>query len=366
MDGWIRVCLKNIARRTPKRYPSFPPFSSGHGSVNAVLVGLLYELMLSLRRDALVSVARYKYTSAVSPLFFFIRTPLFFFMLIFFFTVFSLQGGGFNEDLLDFALAGPKMRKWYGQEDALPSELIKDKKGGEEGGDDEDPEISATGEIILVLDADTDTGLSIITQLVLCRVPIRAVARKTDTVKTQFGPYCQVLSGDMSNPRFAQMALKGVRAIVSPGKTLVTLPEAARSAGVEHVVLLASRGEGSGLFGFGPSNDIAQPNSEREASCTNSGIATTVLRVGGVEDRPGTGNVNLRVSTGGEPAKGGGSSVLSRDDIAEIASMVAIRRAPGNTEIELTRGSSSTDDVTDRLAALGYQSVEYEDLEPFV
>ena len=57
---------------------------------------------------------------------------------------------------------GPKLRKWYGAEEKLPSD------GGEPGGEPEEEEDPNT-DYVLVTDADSPSGELIVTQLILAR-----------------------------------------------------------------------------------------------------------------------------------------------------------------------------------------------------
>ncbi|CAG9465849.1 unnamed protein product [Pedinophyceae sp. YPF-701] len=231
------------------------------------------------------------------------------------------QGGGFSEDLLDFALAGPKMRRWYGQEDALPSELIGDKKGkDDDDGGGEFGEEGNGGDKVLVLDADGGMGQAVLTALVLARAEIRAVARNTQPVRDQFGPYAEVISGDMKNPAFAKRVLRGVRAVIAAG-SLGAVPDVAASAGVSQIILISAVPSGGGFLGLFGGNEIAasiaQPGDAREAQLASCGVPCTTLRAGPVQDAPGMSQVTISAGNGA------GSAAVSADDLAAVAAAVA-------------------------------------------
>lgn len=65
--------------------------------------------------------------------------------------------------------------------------------------------------------------------------------RDPAAAKTAFGAYVTPVAGDVGSASALTMALKGVRAVVIPGRT-GQVPRLAAQAGVEHIVLLSSAG----------------------------------------------------------------------------------------------------------------------------
>lgn len=74
-----------------------------------------------------------------------------------------------------------------------------------------------------------------------CRAKVRILVRDTAAAKTGYGPYVEPVSVDMSSTGGLARALRNVRSVVVLGK-LGALPQAAKQAGVERLVLLSTAG----------------------------------------------------------------------------------------------------------------------------
>mmetsp|Transcript_6708 Transcript_6708/g.17950 ORF Transcript_6708/g.17950 Transcript_6708/m.17950 type:complete len:349 (-) Transcript_6708:1160-2206(-) len=282
------------------------------------------------------------------------------------------EGFGIQDDLLDFVLAGPKMRKWYGQEER---QLPRDGGGEDKPSDSEQDEFEedddGDGNAILVTDADTPSGEQVLLQLILARAAIRVLVKDPVATQAAYGPYVYPIRSDTSDARVMRIALKGAGSAVCLGK-LGELPKAAKAAGISHIVLLSSTGttQESGLLSMfsGDGGLSALRDPAREEAVINSGVRYTIVRVGGVVDAPGGQNglalLPVDVGQGGPQASSsaGGSAQqqrVSREDVAAVI-VNALLRPPstqGRAFQVVPTGSgpapSSTDDWTSLFEPFG-------------
>ena len=130
-------------------------------------------------------------------------------------------------------VGGPKLRRWYGEEDRLPGD-------GEFGDEPEEPEkednTPEANDAVLVLDAESAMGEQILLQLILARAAVRAAVQDEKKAKTSYGPYVTPVRGDS-----LQQALRGAQAVICPGK-LGNLLQVAPKTQVQHLILLSSVG----------------------------------------------------------------------------------------------------------------------------
>jgi uncharacterized protein YbjT (DUF2867 family) len=128
--------------------------------------------------------------------------------------------------------------------------------------------------MILVTGARGNVARSVVQQLVAAGAPVRATSREPGSVSLpEQVPVVQV---DLANPGTLQTALAGVRKIFlyCEPRGIDPLLEAARTAGVEQVVLLSS----SAVVDDGPESPIAQPKREVEEAIAKSELRWTFLR----------------------------------------------------------------------------------------
>nr|AYM52946.1 nucleotide-diphosphate-sugar epimerase/NmrA family protein [Jahnella sp. MSr9139] len=135
-------------------------------------------------------------------------------------------------------------------------------------------------QMILVTGATGNVGGAVLEQLVEAGYRVRVLAR--DPAKLgDLGGKVEVVKGDLSRPETLEAAFAGVdRAfIVCTGSDLATLAgnaaEAARKAGVKHLVLLSSASVGSGY-----DIQIGRWHRDAEARVKASGLAWTMVQPG--------------------------------------------------------------------------------------
>ena len=78
---------------------------------------------------------------------------------------------GFKDELLDFVLAGPKMRRWYGEGERLPEDGDFDPQPLEPPPAPKDQDVLPPEKrtVVLVTDADSQLGEQVLIQLILAR-----------------------------------------------------------------------------------------------------------------------------------------------------------------------------------------------------
>ena len=234
-------------------------------------------------------------------------------------------GGGFGDDLLDFMYAGRKLRRWYGQEgQVLPRDgrPLEEGPGGEDGR--EDAQDTGPRDQVLVLEADSaPMAEQVLLQLILARAKIKAVAKDAAKAKLGFGPYVEVLGGGPGDAAVLTKALRGVQALVLCGRVEPSALAAAAAAGVPHIVLLSAVGAPArGGFALFKNEEMAVlEDAAREAAVLRSGIAHTIVRVGGLSDGDG-GESRLELAAG-QAVK----EPVSREDAASVVAQAALRDA---------------------------------------
>lgn len=247
----------------------------------------------------------------------------------------GIKGG--IDGILDFALAGPKMRKWYNEEEDEGLQAVKgrgrEREGGTGGEDEAEP---TTRDGILVIGAETALGDAVLMQLILQRQPnVTAHVKSVERVRTQYAEYVRPMSVSLDSGAMGK-ALRGTRVVICCGPVanlvsrathdasltpllggntrqeapppLRAQPASAKAAVVEHLVCVDVEQRSSGPFGLGGSED-AQLEPAIPKACVASGVPTTVVRVKQISGRP---TVNaLSFSLDGEP-QGAVSRCVSR------------------------------------------------------
>jgi len=240
------------------------------------------------------------------------------------------------DDLLDVAMAGPKLRKWYGQGERM----IRD-GGEEEGGEgraqqeeDEEDGYEGEGDAILVLDADTPMGEQVVLQLILARAEVKALVKDVTAARNSYGPYVTPLSLDPSNPGLLKKALKNCGSVVVLGPSLGALPRVVKEAGMAHVLLLSAAGtpsQGGFLSGLFDKELSGLRDAGREDALRNTGVRYTVVRVGAVRDAPGgQAGLALTSSSGGQQGGATASAPVSREDLAAVIVQALMRPPQGD------------------------------------
>jgi len=247
----------------------------------------------------------------------------------------GIKGG--IDGILDFALAGPKMRKWYNEEEDEGLQAVKgrgrEREGGTGGEDEAEP---TTRDGILVIGAETALGDAVLMQLILQRQPnVTAHVKSVERVRTQYAEYVRPMSVSLDSGAMGK-ALRGTRVVICCGP-VANLPASAKAAVVEHLVCVDVEQRSSGPFGLGGSED-AQLEPAIPKACVASGVPTTVVRVKQISGRP---TVNaLSFSLDGEP-----QGAVSREDVALAAVQCALGKAPpGARQLSLSFAGSGVAD----------------------
>eukprot|EP00884_Botryococcus_braunii_P017092 jgi/Botrbrau1/4066/Bobra.152_3s0022.1 len=232
---------------------------------------------------------------------------------------------GFGDELLDFITAGPKLRKWYGEGERLPTD------GGlsEESvviAESEEEEDSGPHDAVLVTDGSSPTGEQVVLQLVSSRAVVKVLVNDAATAAAAtaaFGPYITPIVADLDDEKALVKALRGVRAVVVTGRLGALLLAAPRSQ-MEHLVLLSSVGatEGFTLKSLLDADSRVLKDPAREEAVMSCNVPFTIVRCSEIRDTPG-GSTQLRFAQGSAPFSG----EISREDLAKVLTG-ALAKAP--------------------------------------
>ena len=197
------------------------------------------------------------------------------------------------------------------------------------------PKLGAQGPaVVLVAGATGRTGRLLLEQLRRdSRFAIRPMARDMAAAKRSVGAEYAWVAGDVTRPETLGPALTGVSLVLCAiGGTersgpnspefvdyggVKNLTDAARNAGVRHIVLESSMGAGSGGGFLGMvlnlfSGDALKWKAKGEAYLRESGVPYTIVRPGGLTDDPG-GQKGIEFLQGDE-----GSGRIPRADVAAV------------------------------------------------
>lgn len=192
--------------------------------------------------------------------------------------------------------------------------------------------------VVLVAGATGRTGRLLLAELRRDpRFAIRPLARDVERTRTEVGADYAWVAGDVTRPETLRRALAGVSLVLcAVGGTersgpnspefvdyggVRNLTNAAREAGVRHLVLESSMGVGSGggmlgMFLNLMSGDALKWKAKAEAHLRQSGVPYTIVRPGGLTDGPG-GQRGIVLQQGDR-----GSGRIARADVAAV--MVAV------------------------------------------
>jgi uncharacterized protein YbjT (DUF2867 family) len=133
--------------------------------------------------------------------------------------------------------------------------------------------------MILVTGATGTVGREVVAQLLQAGRSVRALTRNPS--KARFDERVEVIQGDLDQPQTLTKAVEGVESVFSlaHGQDLIAqeanLVQAAKAAGVRHVVKLGALGAGDG-----DRTIIADWHNASELAIQESGIAWTFIRPG--------------------------------------------------------------------------------------
>ncbi|KAK9865755.1 hypothetical protein WJX84_010193 [Apatococcus fuscideae] len=231
----------------------------------------------------------------------------------------NIRARGLQDELLDYINGGPKLRKWYGAPDRIPSEVpVKELDPGADKLAGELAEQTSIQDSILVADGDSPMGEQIILQLILARAKLKALVRDPQAAKLAFGPYVQPIQGDTGNTEAVVRALAGCHTVIVPGRLGCLLPVASKQ-NLQHIVLLSSPDSGGWISSFLNNGKEA---AAREAAVKDAGVPFTVIQTGRISDEQGAQcSLNLEKSTASAP-----SSSISREDVASVVAAAAVHR----------------------------------------
>mmetsp|Transcript_26443 Transcript_26443/g.74404 ORF Transcript_26443/g.74404 Transcript_26443/m.74404 type:complete len:362 (-) Transcript_26443:90-1175(-) len=263
------------------------------------------------------------------------------------------QKPGIGDGLLDMLQGGPKLRRWYGEEDLL-GVGVADREQGKDKQEPEDEGIPK--DTVLVADADSPMGEQVVLQLILARQKVRVLVADPVAAKQAYGPYVDATRGHVSSLRGNREALREVSALVIPGQLGDSLQAAQEGAGVEQVVLLSSVGlQGGGLLSRllgGEQRLLADEG--REAAVRASGLPHIVVRAGAIRDAPRAPGSGLAITKDGIP-----EGEISREDVAKVLALCASTPLPGSADCAVLcvgQTALDTDWEADLLALVGSSS----------
>jgi len=192
-------------------------------------------------------------------------------------------------------------------------------------------ETDAVTGIVLVAGATGRTGRHVVEQLLERGLAVRVLSRSEDGARALFGDRVQVAQGDVREPATLAPAVDGARYVIwavgsnsradpsnSPEavdyrgvKNLVAAAVAA--GGVEHVVLISSRGVAEPTHPLNRfANNILLWKGLGENALRFSGLNYTVVRPGGLTEEPATGAVLAGQDTALPPGS------ITRADVARV------------------------------------------------
>lgn len=230
---------------------------------------------------------------------------------------------------------------------------------------------AVAGDLILVAGATGRTGQQLVRELNAAGYRVRALVRDADRAKAVLGDAVEYATGDVRQRPTIDSALKGVRyAISAIGATrkdpangpefvdfqgVRNLADAAAAAKLDQLVIVSSAGVTrkdhilNRLF-----DNVLVWKGKGEEAVRASGVPYTIVRPGGLTDKPG-GENGVRLEQGDR-----GTGFISRDDLARVC--VAALKSPAARNRTFELYGAQTPPVTDwdalfgKLAADGPQS----------
>ena len=220
----------------------------------------------------------------------------------------------------------------------------------------------AAGELVLVAGATGRTGQQIVRELNAAGFKVRALVRDPASARAVLGDSVEYATGDVRQRPTLDAALRGVRyAISAIGATrkdpanapefvdfqgVRNLAEAAAGAKLEQLVIVSSSGVThkdhmlNKMF-----NNVLLWKAQGEAAVRASGVPYTIVRPGGLTDKPG-GQNGVRLEQGDQ-----GTGVIPRADVARVC--VAALKSPAARNRTFELYSAQTPPETDWDALFG-------------
>eukprot|EP00270_Netrium_digitus_P005506 TRINITY_DN17323_c0_g1_i1.p1 TRINITY_DN17323_c0_g1~~TRINITY_DN17323_c0_g1_i1.p1 ORF type:complete len:346 (+),score=105.12 TRINITY_DN17323_c0_g1_i1:160-1197(+) len=272
----------------------------------------------------------------------------------------------FGDQLLDYIEAGPKMRKWYGApEQQLPGErdLAREQELQKQEVAEEDDEEEGAGKRVLVVDAESETGMLVVLSLILARAKIRVLVKDVRAATDAFGPYVEAVMGHPNDVLSVDCALKGVNSIILPAAAVGVVPERAKAKAVKHIVLLSEAidvQQQQGLVGKLLNGGKAKRTAERESAVLASGVPCTILRAPPLEDAPG--GSGFSVSEPSTLQGRGKNQSMTREDAARACVLALQRPIPESPPaaavvLDVANGSADDESFISQLESIARKTV---------
>ena len=217
-------------------------------------------------------------------------------------------------------------------------------------------------DLVLVAGATGRTGQQIVRELQAAGYRVRALVRDADKAKLVLGDTVEYASGDVRQRPTLDVALRGVRyAISAVGATrkdpankpefvdfqgVRNLADAAAAAKLDQLVIVSSAGVTHKDHMLNKMFDnVLLWKAQGEAAVRASGVPYTILRPGGLTDKPG-GQSGVRLEQGDR-----GTGFIPRGDVARVCVAALKSPAARNRTFEVYGGQPPP--VTDWDALFG-------------
>jgi len=216
------------------------------------------------------------------------------------------------------------------------------------------------GDLVLVAGAAGRTGQQIVRELQAAGYRVRALVRDTDTAKAMLGDTVEYAIGDVRQRPTLDVALQGVRyAISAVGATrkdpanspefvdfqgVRNLADAAAAAKLDQLVIVSSAGVTQKDHVLNRMFDnVLVWKGKGEAAVRASGVPYTIVRPGGLTDKPG-GQNGVRLEQGDR-----GTGFIPRGDVARVCVAALKWPAARNRTFELYGAQPPPDTNWDAL-----------------
>ena len=216
------------------------------------------------------------------------------------------------------------------------------------------------GDLVLVAGAAGRTGQQIVRELQAAGYRVRALVRDADTAKAMLGDTVEYAIGDVRQRSTLDVALQGVRyAISAVGATrkdpanspefvdfqgVRNLADAAAAAKLDQLVIVSSAGVTQKDHVLNRMFDnVLVWKGKGEAAVRASGVPYTIVRPGGLTDKPG-GENGVRLEQGDR-----GTGFIPRGDVARVCVAALKSPAARNRTFELYGAQPPPDTDWDAL-----------------
>ena len=223
-------------------------------------------------------------------------------------------------------------------------------------------QVLGAGDLVLVVGATGGTGQQIVRELNAAGFKVRALVRDPAKAQATLGDTVEYATGDVRQRPTLDAALKGVRyAISAIGATrkdpanspefvdfqgVQNLAEAAAAAKVDQLVIVSSAGVTQKDHMLNKMFDnVLLWKAKGEAAVRASGVPYTIVRPGGLTNKPG-GQNGVRLEQGDQ-----GTGIIPRADVARVC--VAALKSPAARNRTFEVYSAQTPPDTDWDALFG-------------